>query len=80
VKSEKTSRGTYEVGVWEPWFACYPVHLFGTARIAWLRRISRRHVFVKGRFRLEYSDTPSEFAVAYAHKDDDSFGGHANGL
>lgn len=73
------SRGVYEVGLWEPWFACYPVHLYGTARFAWLRQISRRHVFVKGVFKLEYSDTPSMFPVAYEHTNDHNIG-RQNGM
>ena len=74
------SRGTYEVGLWEPWFACHPVHLVGTARFAWLRRISRRYVFVKGVFKTEYSDMPSMFPVAYGYKNDHNKSGHENGL
>jgi hypothetical protein len=58
---ESTPRGKFDVGEWEAWFAWYPVHLFGTKRVAWLRRISRRPVLAeKCHLQYDYSDTPVE--------------------
>jgi hypothetical protein len=58
----ETNAGAHlDVGEWELCFAWHPVRLYGTGRFAWLRKISRRPVFI-GSFRLktDYTDSPSE--------------------
>ena len=66
VERMETPGGKFDVGKWEPWFAWRPVHLYGTVRFAWLRRISKRYILC-GRLPLkaEYTDSPAEFPPSY---------------
>jgi hypothetical protein len=59
-------RNKFDVGKWEAWFAWHPVHLYGTIRFAWLRRISKRQVLTGRRnLKIEYTDSPDEFPRGY---------------
>lgn len=64
-----TQRGKFDVGIWQSWFAWRPVHLYGTARFAWLRRISKRHVLAgRNHLKAEYTDTPADFPHHYGSR------------
>ena len=53
-----------DVGDWELCFAWHPVRLYATGRFVWLRKISKRPVFI-GTYHLktDYSDVPSNFPL-----------------
>jgi hypothetical protein len=56
------TRGKFDTGVWQPWFAWRPVVLFKCFRVAWLRGISRRRVLTaQNSLVMEYTDTPEKY-------------------
>ena len=61
--SPETSLDTppHVVEAWTAWFAWFPIQLYMSPRMVWLRTVHRRYVRLHGVETCDYTDSPEDY-------------------